>query len=72
MQTSVKKIKAKSANEDLEKEQTQINIASGHMVVQEENSEASLVSAEKAQGILVWKALLKQSLKRCKHKRVLN
>ncbi|KAL0740558.1 hypothetical protein Bca4012_082071 [Brassica carinata] len=47
------KSKQDLSNEDLEvaveKEQAQVNIASGHMVVQEENSEASLVSAEKAQ-----------------------
>ncbi|KAF2556656.1 hypothetical protein F2Q68_00013017 [Brassica cretica] len=50
VQTSVEKSKQDLPNEDLEKEQTRINIASGHMVVQEENSEANLVSAEKAQG----------------------
>lgn len=33
---------------EMEKEQAQFSIASGHMVVQKENSEVSLALAEKA------------------------
>lgn len=49
----MEKSKQDLSNEDLEiemeKEQAQFDIASGHMVVQEENSEVTLVLAKKSQ-----------------------